>query len=94
MSIDVTLQIVFAGRLAGEETVSHENLCWITKTHWPMESPCGATPFSAQKCISIVRNPIDMIPSLANLLITTSHTFTTTEPFHEADPTWWNSVIQ
>lgn len=80
---------MFNGRLAGEETVSHENLCWITKTHWPMESPGGGTPFSAQKAISIVRNPIDMIPSLALLSTTTSHSATLTESFHEADPVWW-----
>jgi len=47
MQIKLTLQGVFAGRLAGEETVSHDNLVWVTKTHWPMESPGGATPFSA-----------------------------------------------
>lgn len=90
MSIKLTQHLVFGGRLAGEETLSHENLCWITKTHWPMTTPGGTNPFAAQKCISIVRNPIDMIPSIVNLVTTTSHTLTLTEPFAEADPVWWN----
>ena len=46
MNLNVTLNNV-AGNLAGEETVSHENLCWVTKTHWPMESPFGVKKFSA-----------------------------------------------
>lgn len=94
MTIKVTLQMVFGGRLAGEETVSHDNLCWVTKTHWPMESPGGSTRFSTQKAISIVRNPIDMIPSLALLATTASHTFTCTEHFHEADPIWWAKFVE
>ena len=35
MNLNLTLQLVF-GNLAGEETYPHENLCWITKTHWPI----------------------------------------------------------
>ena len=46
MNFDLTLHIINSGA-AGEETVSHENLCWITKTHWPMESPMGNIKFSA-----------------------------------------------
>ena len=46
MNLNVTLHVI-AGNLAGEETVAHENLCWVTKTHWPMESPFGAKKFSA-----------------------------------------------
>ncbi len=89
----MTLHLAFAGRLAGEETVSHDNLVWITKTHWPMENPGGSTKFAAQKAISIVRNPIDMMPSLALLMTTTSHSATLTEYFHEADPEWWGKFV-
>lgn len=42
MNIDLTTQLLFGGRLAGEETVSDDNLVWVTKTHWPMESPLGS----------------------------------------------------
>ena len=79
MNIDITLQVI-AGNLAGEETVSHENLCWITKTHWPMESPLGAAKFSAQRCITIVRNPTEVFPSMALLINLISHSLKTTVP--------------
>jgi len=46
MNIDLTLHILFSGRLGGEETIAQDNLCWITKTHWPMNSPLGARKFS------------------------------------------------
>lgn len=39
MNLNITLQL--GGNMAGEETVTHDNLNWITKTHWPMESPAG-----------------------------------------------------
>ena len=81
MNIDITQQII-GGNIAGEETVSHENLCWITKTHWPMESPLGATKFSAQRCIAVVRNPTEVIPSMALLFNTTSHSLKTTVPLN------------
>ena len=44
MNINLTLHIQF-GNVLGEETLSHENLCWITKTHWPINSPLGTSPF-------------------------------------------------
>lgn len=93
MNIDLTTQLVFNGRLAGEETVADDKLVWITKTHWPMESPLGAKKFSANKCISVVRNPIDMMPSLSYLYLTTTHTKVTNIPSNEADPEWWNKFV-
>ena len=39
MNIDLTLALALQGRLAGETVVSHDNLVWITKTHWPMAFP-------------------------------------------------------
>ena len=47
MNTDVTLDLMIFGNMAGEETVTHDNLNWVVKTHWPMESPLGATPFKA-----------------------------------------------
>jgi len=35
-----------------------------------------------------------MIASFANLVTTNSQTLTLTEPFHEADPAWWNAFVQ
>lgn len=59
-----------------------------------MESPAGAIKFSSNKCFSIVRNPIDLIPSLALLMNTTSHSKTTTVPLNEADPEWWDKFVK
>ena len=94
MNIDLTLHLVFTGRLAGETTASHENLCHVTKTHWPIESPTGAEKFGAQRCFSIVRNPIDALVSMSYLYCTTSHTKTTKVPFCEADPEWWKRFVK
>ena len=40
MNLNLTMHLM-GGNVAGEETVSHENLCWVTKTHWPLMSPMG-----------------------------------------------------
>ena len=93
MTINLTLHLIFKARLGGETTVSHENLVWITKTHWPMESPMGADRFSAQKCISVVRNPIDTLPSLSLLALTLTHSKQLATPINEADPDWWNRFL-
>jgi hypothetical protein len=58
MNTDLTLHIQQAG-LAGESTTCDDNLVWITKTHWPADSPLGALKHSAKKAFCIVRNPID-----------------------------------
>ena len=93
MNWDITIQMLYAG-LLGEETVSTDNLCWVTKTHWPMESPLGAKKFPAEKCFSIVRNPIDLLPSFALLFITMSHSMTITPPVNEHDPAFWDTFIK
>ena len=93
MNLNLTIQGMFAN-LLGEETVSHENLCWITKTHWPMESPLGAKKFSAEKCISVNRNPVDIFPSLCFLINLQSHSHTTNEKLNEADPVWWKAFTE
>jgi len=93
MNIVLTQQVV-AGNLAGEETVSTSDLVWITKTHWPIESPLGANKFPAQKCFSIVRNPIDCIASFALLCLTSSHSVTLETPINELDPAYWDRFLK
>ena len=44
---------------------------WIVKTHYP-DSP-GVHDYFAERCILVVRNPLDAIPSLFNMLGTSSH---------------------
>ena len=44
---------------------------WIVKSHFPER--IGSAPFKANKCIVIVRNPLDCIYSLFNMVGTTTH---------------------
>lgn len=44
---------------------------WIVKTHYP-DLP-GTYEYSTEKCILVVRNPLDSIVSFFNLICTTSH---------------------
>jgi hypothetical protein len=53
----------------GEGTI--DKRCWIVKTHYP-DSP-GVYRYFTEKCILVVRNPLDSIPSLFNLICTKSH---------------------
>ena len=93
MDINLTLHLL-SGNLAGESTVADDNLPWITKTHWPMPSPPTSLPFTASKCFAIVRNPIDVMPSLALLMNTSSHSLTVNPPVNEADPAWWDRFTE
>lgn len=55
--------------LLGQGHTCDSNRVWITKTHYPQEVPVS-TPFTANKMIVMARNPIDVIPSFANLVNT------------------------
>ena len=44
---------------------------WIVKTHYPER--IGRTQFKAQKCLVIVRNPLDSMYSLFNMVETSTH---------------------
>jgi hypothetical protein len=55
--------------LCGEGNCSDE--VWIVKTHFPER--IGRRKFKANKCIVIVRNPLDAFYSLFNMIQTSSH---------------------
>ena len=55
--------------LTGEGTL--DDTVWIVKTHYPER--IGRVPFTTNKCIVIVRNPLDAIFSLFNMVGTISH---------------------
>ena len=55
--------------LAGEGTI--DDTVWIIKSHYPER--IGRKTFRANKCIVVVRNPLDSIFSLFNMVGTTSH---------------------
>ena len=91
---NLTSQRMFSNCL-GEETVPEDNnLVWIAKTHLPMEAPMGAKRWTTNKCISLVRNPIDIIPSLLYLLNTQNHSSTTNEKPNEVDPVFWTEFTK
>lgn len=56
--------------MAGEGKI--DNSVWIVKSHYPER--IGHSQFKANKCIVIVRSPIDCISSLFNMIATGSHT--------------------
>lgn len=55
--------------MEGEGLVDH--LVWCIKTHYPERF--GASRFLANKCILLVRNPLDCITSLFNMIATGTH---------------------
>lgn len=79
--------------LLGEETVADTNLVWITKTHYPLYCPGGGTKFHSQKQIVIVRNPIDVIPSMATMGMASSNSVVPNEKLHTDFPGFWDSFI-
>ena len=78
--------------MVGEETVTDSNLTWITKTHWPMKGG-GFEKFHAQKMIVIVRNPIDVIVSFANLFNTFTHSMVPEQSYSVDLPEFWNKWV-
>lgn len=46
---------------------------WIVKTHYPERFE--VCPFKANKCVLLVRNPIDAIVSLFNMNATATHNY-------------------
>lgn len=44
---------------------------WVVKTHFPER--VGHSKFLANKCIVVVRNPLDCMTSLFNMIATGSH---------------------
>ena len=57
---------LIGGGIYGEDSV------WVTKTHYPAFK--DNFPFEVDKVVCVVRNPIDVIPSLASLFGLLSHT--------------------
>ena len=93
MRVEFTKNLQFLGFL-GEGTGMDDNLVWITKTHYPMESPHGVDEFNSQKQIIIVRNPIDTLASWANYTFTGTQSLRPKEQYHVDFPESWDSFIR
>ena len=61
-------ELMYMG-LNGEGLV--DKRVWIVKTHYPERY--GKTKFYAERCILCIRNPLDCITSLFNMVCTGSH---------------------
>jgi hypothetical protein len=55
--------------LGGEGLV--DKRLWLVKTHYPERY--GKSKFYAERCVIIVRNPLDCVTSLFNMVSTGSH---------------------
>jgi hypothetical protein len=73
--------------MLGEEIVDER--CWVVKTHYPMPAPLHL-PYFSNKIIMIVRNPLDVLPSMFNLSSTASHSATFPFENHEEAPAQWD----
>ena len=57
------------------------NKVWMVKSHYPER--VGATLFNVNKCVLIVRNPLDAITSLFNMVATGTHNYSIAEHDYE-----------
>ena len=66
MDIRFTYQLLTVS-VGGEGHTNSDNRVWISKTHYPVQTP-GTSSFITQRNIIVVRNPIDVFPSLSLLM--------------------------
>ena len=79
--------------LSGEGKM--DDSVWIVKSHFPER--IGSAPFKANKCIVIVRNPLDCIYSLFNMVGTTTHSESLNKEMLKrvlSDTNLWDRFIQ
>ena len=92
MGIDHTFMEAQMG-LLGNNIVSDSNSVWITKTHFPHNTG-KARYFTPNKMIVIARNPIDVIPSFANLTQLSSHSLEYAGQYHIDQPEFWEEFVR
>ena len=78
--------------LLGQNIVADDNTVWVTKTHDPKARP-DQPAFTANKIISIQRNPIDVIVSFAYLVNLNSHSLEPNEQLNKDLPEEWNAWV-
>lgn len=75
--------------LAGEGLV--DKRVWVVKTHYPERY--GKTKFYAERAILLVRNPMDCITSLYNMVATGSHNRSIEDTDFTKFPKVWNDFV-
>lgn len=75
--------------LAGEGLV--DKRVWVVKTHYPERY--GKTKFYAERAILLVRNPMDCITSLYNMVATGSHNRSIEDNDFKKFPKVWGDFV-
>lgn len=75
--------------LAGEGLV--DKRVWVVKSHYPERY--GKTKFYAERAILLVRNPVDSITSLFNMVCTGSHNKSISDEDYMKFPKLWGEFI-
>lgn len=75
--------------LAGEGLV--DKRVWVVKTHYPERY--GKTKFYAERAILLVRNPLDSITSLFNMVCTGSHNRSIEDQDYVKFEQYWNEFV-
>lgn len=86
---DITLQLI---GLIGDGHNADDNV-WITKSHFPIAAPFMVATFNINKQIYLMRNPLDVIVSVAHMCMTISHELVPREQYHIDFPEFWNDWI-
>ena len=76
--------------LAGEGLV--DKRVWVVKTHYPERY--GKTKFYAERAILLVRNPLDSITSLFNMVCTGSHNRSIQDDDYKNFAPLWEEFIE
>ena len=71
-----------------------DDLCWITKSHHPFRIMRGEIPKASNKTFTIVRNPLDVLPSFASLVNTTTHGVKPDFSYDKDYPEWWDWYVR
>jgi hypothetical protein len=87
---DITIQML---GMPGESHSGNDRV-WVTKTHHPFEFKFLSRPFVGNKQIYLMRNPIDVFPSHAYLMYTSSHALVPKEKLNEAFPEFWDDWVR
>jgi hypothetical protein len=86
----VNYQLMFNG-FKGEGR--HDDSAWLLKSHFPVQWP-GSQSFSASRALVCARNPIDIISSYINLMITSCHSINIDNDIHLEFPEFWTWYVE
>jgi hypothetical protein len=90
--LELILNLQVCG-LMGEGHCGEEDNVLIVKSHYPIKHEFHHQ-FTARKQFVLLRNPLDAIPSHANLINTTSHSLQLKGDYHTQFPDYWKWIVE